>query len=271
MSRGQFVLSNTDYSFINNNYTIINPSYSGIGAKKEFHIQQSGFTGIKKVIRSFYTHGYTNLDTTGQHHLGIQVQNHNEGKYIQSNRLRILYSYHLVKSKKYTLSAGTSIGAINFLIKGNSKGSRSGSAWGISGDFGLWLKTRNNWELGISANDLLSNELTPINETYQASTFYSLIVQKTFQVNYSMNFVPSIIVYKNNPHIDWELFTKVELLDKYMINLSFNSLKSISWNIGFYDLRLKNSLLKLAFGSNLPSSSPLNSDRYEWILSYYFK
>ena len=271
VSRGQFILSNTDYSLINNNFTIINPSYSGIEAKKEFHIQQSGFTGIKKVIRSFYTHGYVNLDTTNQHHLGFQVQNHNEGKYIQSNQLRLLYSYHLVKNQSYTLSAGTTIGTINLLIKGNNRGSRSGSAWGISGDFGLWLKTRSNWEFGLSGNNLLSNELTPINETYQASHFYSLVVQKVFEVNYYLNFVPSFIIYKNNPLIDWELFLKAELFNKYLVNLTFNSLKSIFWNVGIYNLKLKKSLLRLGFGSNLPSASPLNSDRFEWVLSYYFK
>jgi hypothetical protein len=249
---------------------MINPAFTGVQNVKQVHSQYSSFSGVKKVIRSFYTDGYSNIDSLKNHYVGFQIQNHSEGMFIQSNKLRLLYCYHLVNTKKYLLSAGTSIGAINMLIQNNGKTSTQGSAWGASVDFGLWYRNRNNWSLGISGNDILSNDLTPVLETYNSSPFWSFIIEKKYQIDNNYAITPSFVYYYNNVLLDWELFGKMSYLN-YELNLSSKSNETWSWNAGISNIKIRKGYLKIGFGSNIPSKSPLSSNRYELIVSFYFK
>ncbi|HSZ24566.1 MAG TPA: PorP/SprF family type IX secretion system membrane protein [Cytophagaceae bacterium] len=241
-------------------YSLINPASIGKDAQAEFNTGNRALTGEFSDIRTFYASGTIRLEKSEKRRsknvIGLTFVNEKEGTYINRNRASFLYAFHIPLSQRLMLSAGASMGFINYSFKASNINS-GGSAFAPNSDIGLWLY-RSDFNIGISCNQIIPSRLSPLNATYYIERYYNLAINKSFEIDRHLKLTPTSV---------FRWFSKTQYdLDIGMIALIQNSLtaviaykykKGASISTGVDNIKIGQNIFKLLFSYYTPIG-PLN-------------
>lgn len=253
----------------NENLTLINPSYGALDQRVNFSLQYNGHTGVKKVINSVHSQVVFAVNDTQKSRLGLIVQNHNEGKFIQNSNVQLLFNYNILKNTKHQLIVGGLLGITNLNIKSNGFTSQ-GSSWAPMNNVGLLFIHKSKLHIGLSIANLVRSELSPIKESFEMERELMGSLHKELELDLKHKLQPNYILFASSNSIHHIFSLKYTYMDKFSSSLGLKD-TSFIWNVGLQDVKAGKGYLKLCFGSVLLSKSALNSNKYEIILSYYFQ
>lgn len=168
--------------FFNNRYTIspvaTDTSYQ-YNIKADNKTQTGLFAGVSKI----YFDGDIKIKKNGDngfHFLGAQVSVNKEGSFIKRNRVYGRYGIYQKLTSSTALSAGVSIGAINYMFQ-SSQGGSGGSDITPDASIGLSLVTK-KFQFGISSQQLFQPKIKPIDQTVVLHRFYNFNASYLFSI-----------------------------------------------------------------------------------------
>lgn len=268
-AKAQVLFSAQDYLLTNQNLLLVNPSYGGYQLKGETSLHYNGQTGVKKVINSTQAHVVLALGDVQKSRVGLLLQNHNEGKFIQNSNLQLLFNYNILKNTEHQFIVGGLVGVSNLRIKSNGITSQ-GSSWAPMNTIGVVFAHQKNWRVGVSYSNLLKSELSPVKEKFQLSKEVVTSMDKTFLWGVKHELMPSYVMFLQHNTIQHHVALKYKYVQKISIAVGVRN-KSLTWSLGLENLTIGKGKLKFLFGSGLATQSAINSSKYEWFTSYYFK
>ena len=237
-------------------YTLINPAGMGKDSSMEFNVGNKSLTGAFNGVRTFYAFGNIQLNKRNSHGvkhvLGLSFINDKEGNYINRNRASIMYAFHLPVSQRTTISAGVALGMVNYFFKASNI-SAGGSAFAPNADVGLWLH-RENFNIGISSNQIIESQLTPIDQTYSLDRHYNLIVDKIFYISPFVSITPAMVFrwYSQDFYtVDVGLVTLLQ--QKISFAATYKYERGFSFSGGLENIILGQSIFKTMFSYFTPA------------------
>lgn len=182
---------------------LINPSTTDTSYHFKISANNLDEIGFIKNVRKFYFDLDKKIKSSRAntfHFVGLQALNSKLGDYISRNSLQLRYSWLAPVSSKANISAGISLGFINYAFL-TSHGGAGGSDYTLDGMAGIHY-LRPNTQVGVSIQHLFPGVLTPINQSFSLSRVYSLDVSRKFQLMPKIN----LMTYAVMQHYDQEIF-----------------------------------------------------------------
>jgi type IX secretion system PorP/SprF family membrane protein len=254
-------------------YSLINPASIGKDSAVEVSAGNKSLTGAFSGVRTFYAAGSVQLNARGKyksrHVLGITFINDKEGSFINRNRAALQYAFHLPISKKAILSTGIAAGFINYAYKASNI-SAGGSAFAPNLDVGLWLH-RPLFNIGVSGNQLIASQLTPINETYTIERYYNLVADKTFLLSPYFSLTPAFnFRWYEQEYYNADLALILVMQNNITTAVGYKYDKGASVSGGLEDIKLGSHALKMMFSYYFPLTnvSSYNPQAYELSLRF---
>lgn len=170
------------------NYYLINPANVDT-SQIILNMGHKSQLGVFRGVRQTYFDANFRIQSNSlnyKHYCGIQLFNNSEGDYFNKNRVYARYSFDIRLSESYYLSAGTSIGMVNYAFKA-TQSSAGGSDLTYDGSLGLWL-VGSHLKAGSSIQQIFQRTLQPIGQEfvltrqYNANLVYSLFINPIIEV-----------------------------------------------------------------------------------------
>ncbi len=160
-------------------------------------------------------------------------------------------------------------GFINYSFKASNI-SAGGSAYASNADVGLWLH-RSNFNIGISGNQIIASQLTPIDETYTIERHYNLTTDKTVALSPYLSLTTAFIFrWYDQEYYNADLALILLIQDQVTTALSYKYDRGVSVSGGLEDVKLGRNVLKLMFSYYFPLGSVNNYNPSAYELSLCF-
>lgn len=257
-----------------NMYPIINPASTGFREKLELLSGRQQLGGPWKHISTTFVNGFTRFNDrkNGKFQAaGLMFVADNEGKYLSRSRACFNYSWHTPLTKNASLAAGASVGFFSYRV-GGSDASVSGSAMAPDAAIGLWFYT-NKYYLGVSGNQVLNNEVTPILETTRLIRHINLTGGYTWELSKSLSMTPRFLLrYARNFTSDIDVAVTGTINKVFSVGANYRHQKSVVPVVGFENIKVKEGVAKLMFSYGIPVGKIAdNIQTYELMLGYQVK
>ena len=108
-----------------NNYYLLNPANTDTSYKVKINVGDKSETGLLEGVRKIYVDGDLKLETGRKgmnHFIGVQVVNSKDGDFISRSRFYGRYSWRAMITQNSSLSAGISMGFVNYAFKASQSG-----------------------------------------------------------------------------------------------------------------------------------------------------
>ena len=229
------------------NYNLINP-----GAKDSTinYIGQLGNktqTGLFSGLSHFYFDGDIKLQRNtdkGCHFVGVQLINSREGSFITRNRVYGRYAWFQQLNQQSTLSAGVSLGIINYAFQ-NSQGGVSGSDFAPDANIGVEYSI-NRLKIGVSLQQFLNSSLQPIDEKIQLKQFYNVYGNYQFIITDVINLNLNVLFQTGeNLSNSYSCSQILEVQKKYELGLNYRHQKGLVFLLGLKNIEIINSFLSV--------------------------
>lgn len=164
------------------NYYLINPANIDT-SQIMLHMGHKSQLGVFRGVKQTYFDANFRIKSNSlnnRHYVGVQLFNNGEGDYFNKNRAYGRYSFDIRLSERYYLSAGASLGMVNYAFKA-TQSSAGGSDITYDGNLGLWL-VGNRLKVGSSMQQVFQRTLSPIGQQfvlrrqYNANLIYSFFI-----------------------------------------------------------------------------------------------
>lgn len=168
--RNEFPISRAD---LESQLVIFNPSHilTTGDFKTTFNLNYTGRTGIQKNIRNSFFQLEHRFNRLKNHYFGFNFNQVRSSKIISRSKFYFNYKYNIKLTRTQELTLGTALGLYNFSIKDNPTGV-SGSSTAPDATIGLLYRYK-TLKTGLSINQFLNREITPIKTSYLLKTYYS--------------------------------------------------------------------------------------------------
>lgn len=254
------------------NYNLINP-----GAK-DSTINYIGQLGNKTQIGLFsgLSHLYFDGDIKLQrkaeksfHFIGVQFINNREGAFITRNRVYGRYAWFQQLNQKSTLSAGISLGAINYAFQ-NSQGGVSGSDFAPDGNIGVEYSI-NKLKVGLSLQQFLNAGLQPIDEKIRLKQFYNLHGNYQFTLTDLINLnLHALLQLGGNSNTTYSISPLIELQNRYELGINYRHQNGFVFLMGLKNMELINAFFSVYASYKTATNTVSVSDNaLEIYLSFY--
>jgi len=184
-----------------NNYYLVNPASHESDEKLAIRLGNRTLTGLFKGVNRFYADGNLTLTSKNEnqrHSIGVLAMNNRDGEYFQRNRIYGRYSLQTRLTEYATLSAGISIGMVNYTF-GGSVASAGGSSAAPDANVGLWY-LREKLKLGASYQQIFSPQVQPLAQLFTLNPY--LNVNGIYRIDFS----PNVFL---NTHAYWKYETSM--------------------------------------------------------------
>ena len=117
---------------------ILNPAVSDTSYSFNFRFNNVNELGLLKNVSRFYVDAdkrFGSPKNTGLHYAGLQITNSKLGDYINKSRFQFRYAWFTKLSRQSALSAGVSLGFINYAFQ-TTQGGTGGTDYGPDGSLG---------------------------------------------------------------------------------------------------------------------------------------
>jgi hypothetical protein len=171
------------------NYYLLNPASTDTSYTFKIASGNKSETGLFQGVNKIYLDGDLLIKKRSDkefHFAGFQVINNREGEFINRNRFSGRYSWRNQISMKASISAGISIGLVNYSFKTSQTGT-GGSDFAPDGNIGVWY-LRPSFGAGFSAQQIFRSSLQPVAQEFVLNRFYNFNIYKNFVLSPSLNF-----------------------------------------------------------------------------------
>lgn len=224
--RTEFPVSKAD---LESQLVIFNPAHILTTADftTTFNLNYTGRTGIQKNIRNGFFQIEKRFSGLKNHYFGLNFSQIQSSKIISRSRFYFNYKYDIKLTKHQRLTLGTALGIYNFAIKANPTGV-SGSSASPDANIGL-LYHYKQLKAGLSVNQFLNSEITPLKNTYQLKTYYSGMTSYNLPLDLEKSYLmfTSVFNYFGNQN-DFLASAEYLHLKKYGAGLSFGRYQGLS-------------------------------------------
>lgn len=208
------------------------------------------------------------------HTLGLYFTNLRKGEFIQLNKLNLRYAWTLALSEKTSLSAGASLGLVNYRLSA-SVASAGGSDSGTDISAGLWLLSE-TFNIGLALQQVLNTSLQPIDEKLVLQRFINLNPEYTIPVGpfdfiklrgwYLYSFSDELSNFMVSPVYSWK--------EKLEFGGGYDQQRGIYVYSGLENVRMGNGYFRLGVSYLLVSTRKLSNNTdsaLEFSLAYRLK
>lgn len=252
-------------------HTIINPylvNPSATDSSYSFKIQANNLNelGLIKNVSRFYLDADKRINSSEKnsfHFLGLQAFNSKFGDYIYRSRLQARYSWYTQVSRRAALSAGISIGFINFSFL-TTQGGTGGSDYGPDGSVGIHY-LRKNTAIGLAVQQLFTPVLIPVNQSFRLNRLYNFDFTRKFQISPYLDLSTNAVIQFSETGIYTYTLGFMSYIAEYvMIGINNFTLRKTSVNVGVNNIKFIGlNLTLLATYSYHHNSIPIPNNNLE--------
>jgi type IX secretion system PorP/SprF family membrane protein len=268
----QFTFSFSDYfDQFYNNYYLLNPANSDSTYKIAANVSNKTQTGLFQGVNKIYMD--VDLRLSGRrdisNFLGIQVVNNKEGEFINKSRLVGRYSFRAKISYRSSLSAGVSLGFVNYAFNTSQSGT-GGSAWAPDGNAGIWY-LRKKLSVGFSMQQIFSQTLHPVNQTYFLTNYYIITAKYCLQLSRSLTINNHFYSkFQKDQSMYFVLASLFEFQEKFDAGVSYSYRRGLSYVVGVKKLGIGKSRFSFYFSYFVGASKiNVNDNAFELLVSYH--
>lgn len=184
-----------------NNYYLVNPASQENNERFAVRLGNRTLTGLFKGVNRFYADANLTLfarNENQQHSIGLFAMNNRDGDYFQRNRFYGRYSIQTKLTDLASLSAGISVGFVNYTF-GSSVASAGGSSAAPDANVGLWY-LREKFKLGASYQQIFSPQVQPLAQLFILNRY--LNVNGIYRIDFGLNaFLKTHAYWKYEPNM----------------------------------------------------------------------
>lgn len=236
-----------DFSQTIINPYLINPAAADTSYIFKARINAVDELGLIKYVNRYYLDIDKRIGTSRKnsyHFIGMQALSSKIGQYISKNRLQFRYSWFTQLSRKASLSAGISLGFINYAFL-TTQGGAGGSDFGPDGMLGIHY-VRANTVIGIGIQQLFAPVLIPVNQSFKLNRLYNVDVSHRIRIAPRVKLTGyAIIQYAVQSNLNYSVGLMSHVSDYVMIGINNYSLKKTSFNFGVQHIRIASTELSL--------------------------
>ena len=228
-----------DFSQTYVNPYLINPSATDTSYVFKIRINVMDELGLIKYVNRYYLDMDKRIGTSNQnsyHFIGLEASNSKIGQYIYRSRCQFRYSWYTRISAKAAVSAGISMGFINYAFL-TTQGGTGGSDFGPDGMLGVHY-IRQNTVIGFGVQQIFAPVLMPVSQSFKLNRLYNIDISQRFR------FAPRILVtgygvlqYTGDNFL-YSLGLMGDVADYVLIGINNFSMKKTSFNFGVQHIRL---------------------------------
>jgi len=229
------------------NYYLINPANTDT-SQIILNMGHKSQIGVFRGVRQTYFDANCRIKSNSlnnRHSLGIQLFNNSEGDFFSKNRVYGRYAFDMRLSDSYYLSAGISIGMVNYAFKA-TQSSAGGSDITYDGNLGLWL-VGDKLKLGTSMQQVFQRALSPIGQEfvlrrqYNANLIYSFFISP--YIEFKTHFWYKYNTYNSN---DFSIAGIVTIQSIVEFGANYRYQKGFVLMGGLKDIRIGTSKIAIA-------------------------
>ncbi|MFN6945728.1 MAG: type IX secretion system membrane protein PorP/SprF, partial [Cytophagaceae bacterium] len=198
--------------------------------------------GVLQNVKRFYFDADKRIGTPGQsryHFIGLQAYNSKFGDYIHKSRLMGRYAWYTQLSKKSSVSAGVSLGFINYSFS-TTQGGTGGSDFGPDGSVGLQY-LRPNTTIGIAIQQIFTPELMPVNQSFRLDRLYNLSLFRRLNIDDQFQLTTfAVIQYSDDNRYNYSFGLLSHLAKNVLLGVNNFSLRKTSVNAGVDRIKVLN-------------------------------
>jgi hypothetical protein len=260
-----------------NHYYLLNPANNSLEEKLDLSVGNRSMIGVFSGVANTYGNlKYSKISENNKqiHTLGIYFTNLRKGEYIQLNKMNLRYAWTLALSEKTFLSAGASLGLVNYKLAG-SVASAGGVDNGADIGAGLWLLSE-SLTIGLALQQVLNTTLQPIDEKLELNRYINLSPEYKFSVG-PFDYVKLRAWYLHsltNELSQWMLSPVYSWKEKLDIGGGYDHSKGIYAYTGLENVQLGHGYFRLGISYLLLSTRKLSNNTdsaVEFSLAYRLK
>lgn len=181
--------------------------------------------------------------------------------------MQVRYAWYTQISDKSALSAGISLGFINYAFL-TTQGGTGGSDFGPDGMLGIQF-VRPKTTIGVSVQQIFSSILIPVNQTFKLNRLYTIDFNHKFRVAYR-NYINvySIVQLSDYSKINYINGVMAEITEHFLIGVNNYSLKKSTLSIGVQNIPLNASSFSIITSYSIYHSTiPIPNSTIELFVS----
>lgn len=243
-------LNNTvfqDFTQTSINPYLINPAASDTTYSFKFQANSIDELGLIKYVNRFYVDIDKRIPSGRKHSyhfIGLQALNSKIGQYISRSRLQLRYSWFMQLSPRASLSAGISLGFINYAFL-TTQGGTGGSDFGPDGMLGVHY-VRENTKIGCSIQQVFAPVLIPVNQSFKLNRLYNIDISQRFRLAPRIKVTLfGVAQYTGKSDLLYSFGFMSDVAEYVLIGVNTFSLNKTSFNFGVQHIRMFGSELSL--------------------------
>lgn len=257
-----------------NQYSMLNPAATGCNTRVGFAAGEQVYAGYYSRVRSFFASADYSLKKDlklPRQALGLSFMNSKEGTILSFNRAYLQYAYHLPVSEHLSISAGASLGFLNFHADQTST-SGSVSSFAPDGSVGLMVASEKH-RAGVSSAQLFNKPLTVIAERIPIKRFYRFYYSGRFRISPTVIFLPMMLYTWKAERSDLDLNTSFLLHELVTVGVSYRYQRGSSYFFGLNNLLFMGgqTSMMVSYNAPWPAGTLGNIQSVEIVLSYALK
>lgn len=205
-----------------NDYYLVNPANEDSTASFRLRAGNRSLTGVFQGVNRVYFDADAAFKTQRGdrfHSAGIQAINSREGEFFSKSRLYGRYSWRTGLTEGSALSAGLSVGIVNYAFR-SSQASAGGSSTVLDGNAGIWY-LRRRWKLGVSMQQIFQQKLQPINQIFILNRYYNVNLTNFFPLGAHLELTTHLYSrYQKQEPLNIEFASIMEIQQR--VNAGFN-------------------------------------------------
>ncbi|MGN6645549.1 MAG: type IX secretion system membrane protein PorP/SprF [Cytophaga sp.] len=246
----QAQLTNTvfeDFTQTAINPYLINPAAADTSYNFKVGINAIDELGLVKYVNRFYLDADKRIRSgrsNSYHFVGLQTLNSKIGQYISRSRMQLRYAWYMQLSPKAALSAGISLGFINYAFL-TTQGGTGGSDFGPDGSLGIHY-VREKTKIGFAIQQIFSPVLMPVNQTFKLNRLYNIDVSQGFRLapRVRVNLF-GVLQYSGQNNFSYSAGFMSDVSEYVLIGVNNFCLKKTSFNFGIQHIRIFESELSI--------------------------
>jgi type IX secretion system PorP/SprF family membrane protein len=253
-----------------NNYYLLNPANTDTSYKVKIRATDKSQTGLFQGVSRIYFDADAKIKSGKQafHFLGVQAVDSREGEFINLSKLFVRYSWRQRISQGSSLSAGISLGFVNYAFKATQAGP-GGSDAVPDGSAGIWY-LRERFAIGFSTQQMFKGKIRPINQVFELNRYYNINAFKIFRLSPYVNFTTHFYYgFQKNQAANINLASLLEVQDKLEIGAIYRYKKAIGFIAGLKKINIASVDCSLLFSYLVRTGGlSINDNAIEVYLSF---
>jgi len=226
---------------------LTNPSSTDSSYLFKIRINGVDELGLIKYVNRFYLDLDKRIGTGSKksyHFIGMQALNSKIGQYISKSRLQFRYAWFTQLSKKASMSAGISLGFINYAFL-TTQGGTGGSDFGPDGMLGIHY-VRPNTTIGFAMQQIFAPVLIPVNQSFKLERLYNLDISQRVRIAPQIKLTAyGLVQYAGQTNFNYSMGLMSDVFEYVLIGVNNFSLKKTSFNFGVQHIHLYGSELTI--------------------------